>query len=222
MSLLRRIAWMGAAAALMAIAMLSAWHGGRAAWADAKALSTRWMISAWRDGRGPAFTPQLWQDARDQLVYALRLTPDNPQLYDDLGYLHAARAQALGRTEAGSVLQNYQFKLLDEAIANYRAAAALRPTFPYSWGYLALAKHMRGVHDDEMWTAFDKSLQHGSSEVALRGVISQIAFDQWKTLGTARQTQVAKLVADAPAQACAKLLVSAKASGVTLDCLVTP
>lgn len=218
MSPLRRIAWAAAALTLLLIAMTSAWYGGRAALGDASVLSARWLISAWRAGRGPAFTPQRWQDARDQLIFTLKITPDNAQLYDDLAYLHAARAQALGITEAGSVLQEYQFKLLDEAIVNYRTATQLRPTFPYSWAYLALAKHLRGVHDAELWRAFDKSLQYGATEPALLGVIAGIAFDQWSYLDTEHRHRVSQMITGASPEACTKALALGKISGAEWVC----
>ena len=34
----------------------------------------------------------------------------------------------------------------------------MRPVFPYSWTYLALAKHYRGQHDAEFWQAYDPTL----------------------------------------------------------------
>ena len=83
-----------AAVILLGFAALSLWHGGRIAWSDADTLPARWTVAEWRNGRGPASTPALWSQTRDELRDALQITPDNAQLHDDLGYLYASRAQA--------------------------------------------------------------------------------------------------------------------------------
>ncbi len=222
MSRLQRILWCAAAALFLLIAACSVWYGGRAAWGDANALGASWQVAEWRAGRGPQQTPELWNETRDTLKETLSITPDNAQLYDDLGYLHAARAQVFGVTEAGSALRKYQDSLLDEAIADYREATRLRPTFPYSWTYLALAKHIRGVNDAEMWLAFDKGLHYGATEDALRTALTVIALDQWKTLEPERQTAVRAMVALAPEAPHAKLLALGQAHGVTFAAAAKP
>jgi hypothetical protein len=217
MKLVRRATWACITIVLIALACLSAWHGGRASWGDASALSARWLVTEWREGRGPAFSPELWQDTKSQLVEALQITPGNAQIYDDLGFLHAARAQALGTTETGGILQGYQFRLLDEDIVNYRAAAALRPTFPYSWAYLALAKQLRGQRDDELWLSFDRAMRYGATEVAVRWVLAQIAYEQWNTLDSVRKAKVAMMVKQAPQGPRGKLLALAQEHGIKFE-----
>ena len=214
MNRLQRTAWGSAGAAVLLVAACSVWYGGRAAWGDASALAASWRVSEWREGRGPQLTAEIWNETRDSLQDTLRITPDNAQLYDDLAYLHASRAQAFGETEPGSVLRKYQDGLLDQAIADYRAATRLRPTFPYSWTYLALAKHLRGQDDAEMWLAFDKGLHYGATEDALRTALTRIALDQWKTLTPARQNAVQTMVAQAPVAPHEKLLALGLAHGV--------
>jgi hypothetical protein len=201
---------MAVGALALVVALLSLWFGGMAAWGDAKALSARWLVAEWREGRGPAFSPDVWVQTRDQLRSAVQTTPDNPQLYDDLGYLHAARAQAMGVTEPGSIVQGYQLKLLDEAIVQYRTAAQLRPTFPYSWAYLAMAKELRGQPDDEMWLAFDKAMHFGATESAIRTVLAQIAFAHWKPLTPERKAAIQRMLADTPLEPRQRLLDIAK------------
>lgn len=213
---LRRIGIALASVALLAFAGLSLWYGGRAAWSDAGALQARWLVNEWRDGSGPVFSPKLWLDARDDLVAALQSAPDNAQLLNDLGFLYAARAQGLGTPAAGSADLALQQSLLTEAIASYRAAATLRPTFPYSWAYLALAKHLRGERDAEFWLAFDKALHYGHSEAGVKPALAQVAFANWPALSAERQSRVTKLVATAPETQRKQLLELAAQSSVTL------
>lgn len=200
MSVAGRIALGAAAAALVGASALSLWYGGAAALSDANTLQARWLVGEWRDGKGPAFTPALWLQARDTLRHALQTTPGNPQLHDDLGFLHASRAQAMGTMEGGSAAQHYQNQLLDEAIASYRTSTTLRPTFPYSWAYLALAKQLRGQIDDELWLAFDRALQYGHAEPGVQRALAQVAFAHWPTLSQARQAGIANMVDTAQAQ----------------------
>jgi hypothetical protein len=191
---------------LVLVMGLSLWFGLRAAWGDANSLSTRWLVSEWREGRGPNFNPDTWNKARDELRNTLKTTPGNAQLHDDLGFLNAARAQALGTTQPGSVIRNFQDKLLDEAIINYRTAAQLRPTFPFSWSYLAMAKELRGEQDTELWLAFDKALRFGNTESSVRTVLVYIACAHWATLSPERKASLLQMVASTPKDARARLM----------------
>lgn len=217
MTPLRRIGLAMAATALASLAALSIWHGGSAALADANALHARWVVGEWRDGRGPAFTPELWLQTRDDLRQALQMTPGNAQLFDDLGFLHAARARGMGQPEPESAAWVYQQSLLGDAIASYRAASTLRPTFPYSWAYLALAKHLKGEQNSEFWHAFDKALQYGHNEAGVQPALAQIAFAQWPALSADRQRLIDRMVATAAPAAHKQLLQMATQNGVALS-----
>ena len=191
---------------------LSLWNGLRAAWGDASTLSARWLVAEWRENRGPGFTPALWIQTRNDLRNGLKITPDNPQIYDDLGYLHASRAQSIGITEANTPLGEYQRQLLDDAIGYYRQATTLRPTLPYSWVYLAQAKELRGHMDTELWHAFDKALKLGTGEAAVRYVLVEIACTHWALLPTERQSNITRLVQVTPEHHRSKLLSVIKAT----------
>jgi tetratricopeptide (TPR) repeat protein len=222
MPLARRLALVFGASIVLVCGAWSLWYGLSAAWSDATALSARWLVNEWRDGRGPAFTPQIWEQARKSLQSALQTSPDDAALLDDLGFLHADRAQALGKQRPGSAAYVYQLALLDEAIAHYRAATPLRPTFPYSWAYLALAKHTRGQPDAEMWTAFDRALQYGRNEGGVQPPIAQVAFAHWAELTDARKQAVVSMVATAQPKIQATLLELASQSEVRLPAVAQP
>jgi len=214
---LRRIGLVLAGAALAAFALLSVWYGGRAAWSDASSLQSRWLVSQWRAGEGPASSEAQWVEVRADLQAALQTSPDNAQLLDDLGFLNASRAQALGTPAAGSPAQQMQQDLLSEAVASYRAAARLRPTFPYTWAYLALAKHRHGEQDAELWLAFDKALHYGHAEAGVHPALAEIAFARWGALGAERQARFKAMAATSPAATRKHLLEMATRSGVELS-----
>ena len=196
--------------------MLSVWAGGPSAWSDAKSLQAHWLVGQWRDGTGPVYSLPRWQQAHNDLQAALRLTPRNAQLLDDLGFLNVGRAMGLGKPEAGTSEHALQQALFARAIAHYRAATTLRPTFPYTWAYLALAKHFKGEEDPELWQAFDKALRYGRNEAGVQPAMAQVAFAHWNDLSPERKTQMAEMIKDAQPVPHKKLMDLAEENGVVL------
>lgn len=201
---------------LAGFAALSCWHGGRMAWSDAESLAARWTVAQWRQGRGPLVTAALWTQTRDDLRLALQVTPDNAQLLVDLAYLHASRAQAMGWPRFGSEEEALRQSLLAQAIAYYRAAAAMRPTFPYSWAYLALAKQLKGEQDPEFWVAFDRALQYGRTEAGLQTTLAQLAFAQGSTLSEDRRRLVFNMFTSSQGAARKNLAAWVERNGVAV------
>lgn len=201
---------------LAAMGVLSVWHGGRMAWADVETLAARWTISDWRRGRGPVITRDLWARKRDDLRLGLQFAPDSAQLLDDLGYLYSSRAIAMAWPKYGSEEDQLRQSLLTDAIINYRAATVLRPTFPYSWAYLALTKQLRGELDSEFWVAFDKALQYGRNESGLQLTLAEMAFAQGKALSPERQQLVFSMIISSQGAVRKQLAALIDQNGVTV------
>ena len=216
MTPLRRVTLAGAGVVLLTLGVLSLRYGGSAALSDAGALRAQWVVSEWRAGRGPVFSPEVWLKTRDSLNRAVETTPDNAHLYDDLGFMYASRAQGMGDPEANSAAWVYKQGLLAQCIESYRAATGLRPTFPYSWVYLALAKHQKGENDAELWLAFDKALQYGRNEAGVQPALAEIAFAGWREMSADRQQKIDAMVATAPIVQRNKLLELASKKSVVL------
>lgn len=206
-----------AAIVFIFFALLSLWYGSAAAWADADVLKARWLVNQWRDGSGPIYSLKLWQQAHDDLQSALRLTPDNAQLLDDLGFLNAARAASLGNPNVGSAEYASQQTLFSSAIDSYRAATVLRPTFPYTWAYLALAKHLKGETDTELWSAFDKAVRYGHNEPGAQTAIARVAFGHWDVLSKERKNQIITMIDTARPDPREKLIGAAEENGIILS-----
>jgi tetratricopeptide (TPR) repeat protein len=202
---------------MLAIAILSVRAVGPSAWSDARSLHAHWLVGQWRDGTGPVYSLPRWQQANDHLQAALRLTPGNAQLLDDLGFLNVGRAMGLGKPDAGTSEHALQQALFARAIVLYRAATTLRPTFPYTWAYLALAKHFKGEEDPELWLAFDKALRYGRNEAGAQPAMAQVAFAHWDELSPERKTQIAGMIKDAQPVPHKKLMELAEESGVVLQ-----
>ncbi|QDL54546.1 hypothetical protein [Rhodoferax aquaticus] len=203
--------------ALVIGAGFSLYYGVRAAWPDATSLPTRWRLAEWRDGRGPLATLELWAASRDDLRAALKLEPNNPQFYEDLGYLHAVRAQGMGVLRPDDGQFTFQKILLDEAIDNYRSAGALRPTFPYPFAYFAYLKTLSGQVDDAMWAAYDRAYTYGKNEAGVQFILAQVAMPQWQLMTDDRKVAFKAMVASAQVDAKKKLLETATANRVDLN-----
>jgi hypothetical protein len=172
----------------------------QAAWADASSLRARNTVISWREGTGSKVTDERWQHTLSQLQGALDTAPGNAQLHDDMAYLYASRSQGMGTLPLDTPEYQLQQDLMDQAIANYRTACALRPTFPYTWVNLALAKHARGHHDAEFLAAYDRAMQFGHTEADLHIFLANLTYSQWSRLGPQRQQTFANLAASAKAK----------------------
>lgn len=201
---------------IVSFVCMALWFGLKAAWADSATLDARWIVNAWRAGKGPARTAELWLRVREDYFSAARITPDSPLLHDDLGFLHASQATIVAPHKADAFIAQYHSSLLEQALGNYRTSTALRPTFPYSWVYLARVKHQQGKHDAEYWQAFDNAYRFGKSEAGVQPTLARLAFSQWATIGTERQQRITLMVQNAQPSAGKALLEIASAHGVTL------
>ena len=166
--------------------------GLQAAWSDANSLRARSVVNALRDGE-PIFTAALWERTRAELEGVAQNAPGNAQLHDDLGFLYAARAQ--GVTDSlDPALAAQRTTLLRAAAKHYRTATELRPTFPYTWAYLALMLHKLDTHDAEFWHAFDAGVRYGQNEAGVQPALVRMAAELWPQLSTPRRQAVVAMV----------------------------
>jgi len=195
---------------------LSAWYGGIAAWSDVLSLPTRWQIEQWRSGKGPVYKLARWEEHRNNLQIALRVTPNNAQLHDDLAFLYAARALGMGTPAEGTSEYSTRQSLLRNAIVNYQISTELRPTFPYSWAYLAFAQHQQGEKLQILLPAFDKAQRYGSTEPDIRTVLAKIAFSHWEAMDAVRKGKIISMISSSPkdAQKALKKLAAERSVGL--------
>jgi len=176
------------AGVLLLGAISAAWVGGRAAWADMLQLQVRYNISRWQAGK--AAPPQIaaWGEARNTLVQALILTPDDPQIHENLGYLYGLRALS-----SKAIPELYQ-AMLGQAQAYYRNAARLRPMSPHPWANIALASHYRGDAGAPLWDAFDRAMAYGQRQPSVQVTLAELGFARWGELTEPRRSQLLAMV----------------------------
>lgn len=168
---------------------LSIAYGLPGALADARSLTARTQVEAWREGTpSKNGVAQRWIFVHDQLLAAIAIAPDNPQLHSDLGYLYALRGLQVPVATDIPVTGELRQSLFAAAIQHYRDAAVLRPMFPYGWAHLALAKHYAHEADTELWSAYDKAYTYGRNELPIQRILAEIAFAHWPAIGTARRS----------------------------------
>jgi hypothetical protein len=205
-----------ACAVVALFALLAGRQALQASLADADTLRARWLVNQWRDNTGPVLTQTLWQQTQQTLNAARERTPDNAQILDDLGYLYAGLAVGLGNPEPGTPEHTQQQNLFMQTLSSYRQATVLRPTYPYTWAYLAQTKHLLGQPDAEMWLAFDKAVRYGRNEPGVQMAVARVAFIHWATLDPQRKTAVNSMIETARPEPRKELYQLGEANGVGL------
>src|SRR5207237_5000393 len=105
-----------------------------------------------------------WQALYGSLTRALALTPGDPDNLSELGRLHRILLEADDLDAAE--ISRYG----DAGGGYYQGALALRPTWPWDWGNLALVKYQQyqdtsGVYQDALVRAVEFGPQESSVQV---------------------------------------------------------
>ena len=82
-------------------------------------------------------TQEEWQAVYGSLIQALALAPGDPDNLSELGHLYGILLEAED-LDAGQISHDG-----DAGAGYYQAALALRPTWPWDWGNLALVKYQQ-------------------------------------------------------------------------------
>ena len=111
-------------------------------------------------GAGEVLTRDEWQALDGSLIRALALAPGDPENLSELGRLHRILLEA-DDLDAREIL-----RYGDAGASYYQAALAVRPTWPWDWGNLALVKYQQyqdtsGVYQD----ALVRALEFGPREI---------------------------------------------------------
>lgn len=219
MSLRKIVARGSLALFLLAGGLFAIVYGLPAARSDAVALSARWELTQWREGKVKMPGAAAWGKVRKQLLEARDIAPDNAQIHDDLGFIHALRAQSVAGIPELQVLHQ---ALLSQAEAYYRTAVTLRPMFPYAWAHLALTQHYLGRHGPDFWKNYDTAFAYGKNESGVQRILGEIAFANWSALGPERERAMRQLLVKGAPHVRQDLIAMAAGQGVVLDTDITP
>lgn len=151
-----------------------AFHAVRLIRADFAVLEARSFVRSWADGSS-AWTVKKWTQAHDDTLAALRITPDNPSLHDQMGVIFLIRARDAW---ASKPLQQL---LYAEAARWQKSSLALRPGHGWTWASLAESLHVLQPGSAEAWDAWRQARRFTPHEMTVEPNLYRIGFSQWKT-----------------------------------------
>lgn len=130
-------------------------------------------------------TREDWQALSGSLIRALALAPGNPENLTELGYLNRLLIEGNDR-DAEEIL-----RYGDAGAGYYQAALAVRPTWPWDWGNLAVLKYYQydyasGVYLD----ALVRTLEFGPREPSLQFRAAEMGIKSWPALNPAASLAV--------------------------------
>ena len=152
--------------------------------ADVYAEPAKSFLQTKRDA-DEVLTRDEWQAIYDNLGRALALAPGNPATLSELGRLNRILLEA-DDLDAEEIV-----RYGDAAAGYYQAALALRPTWPWDWGNLALVKYQQyqdtsGVYQD----ALVRAVEFGPREPSLQLRVAELGSDSWSILNPAATVAV--------------------------------
>ena len=170
--------------ALLGIAVLAcvAYEAGRRGLADWVSMRARFQVASWAE-KPTIPSREQWQRAVDALNGALRLTPEDPSLYDYLGVAYHVAGAAFDPRGQWNVYTEF-------ALLHFQRAAALRPTSPYSWASIAMMKYRLGRVDKELLQALALAMRLGPWEPQVQVMASDLGLALWDRLDEEQRGQI--------------------------------
>jgi hypothetical protein len=152
--------------------------------ADLYAEPAKSYLQARRDA-GEVLTRDEWQAINGSLTRALALAPGDPDNLSELGRLYRIVLEA-DDLDAGEIS-----RFGDAGAGYYQAALAVRPTWPWDWGNLALVKYQQyqdtsGLYQD----ALVRAVEFGPRESSLQARVVELGSHSWPALNPAAAAAV--------------------------------
>lgn len=149
------------------------WHAWRIVDSDFTVLEARLLVDRWT-GEDRAWSVGNWFRAHDANAAALLITPDNPDLHDQLGllFLMAARDSA-SRPEQRQ-------RLFELAAAHQLASLKLRPFHGVGWAALAESMQEISPGSAETWQAWRNARRYAELEFPVQFGLVRVGFMGWQ------------------------------------------
>ena len=150
----------------------------RADWASA---AERQQVLTWVSGAALPKSQQEWDTAQAALQASLDLAPDDPDMQERMGDLHAVAGQ---RDWADPALRAQHYA---RAASYYDAAIALRPSSPQTWAMLAAARQAMGTPPAAVQAAWARAQRLGPFEGHVQPILMQVVLADWEGASPAMQ-----------------------------------
>lgn len=181
---LRRGFEIGGLALVLLVLFWGMWQAQRVMRGDFAAMQARYRIDTWTSGAAK-WSVEQWLDARDDLLKAAKITPDNPLVFDYLGILYTLRGQ---RAWENDVLRRSFFS---DALRFQQISLRLRPHNGAAWANLALSQYALGQHQDAI-ASIVLAMRDGPNETKVRQVVSELVCAMWSELPDSLHTWLRK------------------------------
>ncbi len=162
----------GVAALVCMLAAWGIWQGQRIMRADFTAMQARYRIEGWMSGKLNWTVPE-WVQARDDLLAAAEIAPDNPLTFDYLGLLNALRGRrAWGAPELRTAYFTDARRFQEQSLK-------LRPENGSAWANLALSQFALGEHGPA-FESLRQALKYGPYEVSVKQMSEELVLAMWR------------------------------------------
>lgn len=175
---------------LLAVAW-GAWQGQRVMRGDFTSMQARYRIDTWVSGKAK-WSVSEWVQARDDLLEAAEIMPDNPLIFDYLGMLNTLRGERAWNEE--SLRKGY----FSEAMDYQQTSLRLRPQNGAAWSNLALSFYALGDHA-AAGNALEQALKYGPYEVAVKRLTADLVLAMWPSMSAGLHEWLLALYRGAPA-----------------------
>jgi hypothetical protein len=138
-------------------------------------------MNSWANSGAPPGV-QTWEWVHDDLVRAAKRNPASPNVHDMIGVL---AAQRVGERD-----------FLPEALNEFRLAAELRPTSPYTWANIARVQYLEGDTGAEFEAALIAASKLGPSEREVQLIVADYGLAVWDQLSLRARQAVASAVSN--------------------------
>jgi hypothetical protein len=144
--------------------------------ADVYAAPAKSYLQTKRDAN-EVLTREEWQALYGSLIRALALAPGDPDNLSELGRLHRILLEA-DDLDVGEITHDG-----DTGASYYQAALALRPTWPWDWGNLALVKYQQYQETSAVYQdALVRAVEFGPRESSLQYRVAELGASSWRAL----------------------------------------
>ena len=134
------------------------------------------FLSDWEEKREVP-SDQAWQVAQQAIEQAIAWYPGaNAAYYEQLGYMWQWRGYS-----PNTPLANRE-ESQQHAIAAFRQALSIRPTWPYAWTGLAYGKMTGGEYDQEFRHAMLQAVHYGPTRIGINRRVAEIGLISWPYL----------------------------------------
>lgn len=148
--------------------------GSRLAQAEWLSMEPRHRIAQWTQG-GQPWQMKQWAQMQGQLRQALRITPDNPVLHDNLASLYALRGQSYWTT------QSLRRAFFLDARRHQVTSLQLRAVNGRTWAALALSMHALGEPPANVYGALGNARKFSPSDPKVQRMVASLVLAHWGT-----------------------------------------